>query len=537
MIIPVVFSLAPIRDNLGYTWVFHKGIDIAKRYKWPVFAQRQYFREWDKQEQLGDMNPILPEWFDYEPISKADYEQVIQVEFPQNCINTYVNRFPSQTDAYLASVRQPWPEMAAFMVEHVRQCEKITGEKAEAFMGVHLPRFVWDAAKMLGIEAIEYEWGPFRKPDYRITAFMDLKCNICEGEMLERYEAFKSVKDRLPILEKKEILALFLTKQQLYRLTEPDVIPEYKLGIAGGYGTLVDYNAYSMISLTELIVQAHHYFSDSQICVRYHPSDPINARVRGLKQDNGDLIDFIQKSERVACMFSNIAYEAMLWNRPSYDYGVSMYGRIGNHKLDGLPDNIPSDDFLSFVAFGYLIPFEFLKNVEYIKWRLSRPSEEEIYLYHLDYYLSCIGMSRDILRLQGKERLERIVQIRSSNLLWRSIDDIQWKDVSDLSRAYVKNERLKCAMEQVKEQAVEIEAQLEKAKCRIQVLEDELKNANQQVQGLQNELGNAYQQTQEAQQENRALRSTLSWKVTKPLRATKQFLKLILSNLVVCKRE
>lgn len=102
----------------------------------------------------------------------------------------------------------------------------------------------------------------------------------------------------------------------------------------------------------------------------------------------------------------------------------------------------------------------------------------------------------------------------------------------EASRAYVKNERLKCAMEQVKEKAVEVGTQLEAANYRIRALEDELKNANQQVLGLQNELGNVYQQAQEAQQENCAFRNILSWKVKKPLRATKRFL-----NLILCKRK
>ena len=37
-----------------YTWVFHKGIDLAKRYGWPVFAQQQYFEEKERQKEKSN---------------------------------------------------------------------------------------------------------------------------------------------------------------------------------------------------------------------------------------------------------------------------------------------------------------------------------------------------------------------------------------------------------------------------------------------------------------------------------------------------
>lgn len=43
MIIPVIVSLNPVADGKMYTWVFIKAVSFARKYHWPVIAQKQYF--------------------------------------------------------------------------------------------------------------------------------------------------------------------------------------------------------------------------------------------------------------------------------------------------------------------------------------------------------------------------------------------------------------------------------------------------------------------------------------------------------------
>ncbi len=546
MIIPICFTLIPTHKDLLYTWIFHKGISFSKQYGWPVFAQMQYFHEWDAQERMGYMNPAIPKMNDYDPISKSDFERVICEEFPQDLVEAYMNQFPSQTDAYLASMKEAWPEMTTFMVEQVHQCEQKTGEKAEAFWGMHMPRFVHDAAKELGIETINFEWGPFRNA-YRNTAYLDFKGSICDGEMLERYAEFQKISYKVPILRKKEILSLFLIDEKLGKLSEPDVRPVYKLGIASGYSIPVDYNVHSMVNITEAVNQARRYFSDSEICVRYHPADPVHIRVDGPQQDNGELIDFIRKCERVASMFSGVGYEAMLWNRPSYELATSMYGVVSNHKLEGLPDVMVLDDFLSFIAFGYLIPFEMLKNVEYLRWRLGKPNEEEIYLYHLKYYLACLDIPMSVLDLQGENRLERIMCIRNSGKKWDEPNEFDWKDCSELTKAYIRTEQLKYELEQQKsrheaecasvvqqqqmiqqeltntrQELLDTQQELLNVRQELTLTQQGLVNMHQEIGSLKNALANENQRANQFEQEYRALTGSRSWKMTEPLRAAKR---------------
>lgn len=486
MIIPVVFTLLPLYENLAYTWVFYKGIDIAKRHGWPVFAQEQYFTQREKQKRMGYASPAIAASNDFEPICAEDFDRMIGVQFPQELVDSFTERFPSQTDAYLASMGQPWPEMTAFLTQGVRQCEEKTGERAEAFLCLGAPRFVREAAKELGIGILHYEWGPMRMPAYRSTAYLDLKGNACDGEMLERYADFLRIRDEVPVFGKKEILSFFLCDEQLGRLTEPDVEPKYKAGLALGYSVPATYTVYSGMTAAELLTKAQQYFDTHELGVRYHPGDPMQCRLRGPEPAEGSLIDFIRNSERILCISSNIAYEAMLWNRPSYELGMTMYGQMGNHRLDGLPDRIAPDDFLSFIAFGYLIPFELLKNVEYLRWRLSRPGEKEIYLYHLRYYCDCLRLGEGVLALAPEERFKALLQSRNARLTWQgepSDEEAVWHSGDELTRMYARVERLK------------------------------------------RELNHTDAQRRAAVEESERLKNTVSWRITEPLRTGKQMLK------------
>lgn len=43
-------------------------------------------------------------------------------------------------------------------------------------------------------------------------------------------------------------------------------------------------------------------------------------------------------------------------------------------------------NYLNFIAFGYLIPYEKMLDVDYLRWRLRGPSETEIYRENLRFY-------------------------------------------------------------------------------------------------------------------------------------------------------
>lgn len=408
MIVPVIFSLNPVADDKMFTWVFIKAVSFAKKYHWPVIAQKQYFD--DIGNMKGFFSENLLEHFEYETIGKSDLEKIIPVAVPKEIETEYIKRFPSQTDAYLSSIRNPWTEMEDFLEQTIDRLEETSGKKIEAFYVLPNNAFLENVAAKKDIPVIHFEWGPFRPRIYRKTAYFDFD-NIVLG-LRKRYENFiKSGDDKeVPMFTRQEILALFLEKDYLrYALETRE--PAYEMGVATGYTTIGEYSAYNMVSLIELQSKVARKFNDDEVCWRMHPEDPYHAQLQVKNQSyHENTVDFILDCKRVLSLSSNMIYEAMLFDRIGYDIGFSHYSFQGNDTIDILEDKKPDIRFLNFVAFSYLIPYEFLNNADYIRFRLSKPTEAEIYRYHLDYYLNVCKLKRDIL--EEKNRLQIIMQVR-----------------------------------------------------------------------------------------------------------------------------
>lgn len=408
MIVPVIVSLNPVADGKMYTWVFIKAVSFARKYHWPVIAQKQYFD--DIENIKGFFSENLLEHFEYEMIGKQDLQKIVPVVIPEEIEKRYIDKFPSQTDAYLSSIKNAWDEMEQFFEQAVDRLEKDAGEKIEAFYTLPNQAFLENAARRKQIPVIHFEWGPFRPAMYRKTAYFDFY-HVVMG-LRERYENFiKNQEDKqVPMFTRQEILALFLEKDYL-QYVYANRQPSYEMGVATGYTTIGEYSAYNMVSLMEIQSKVAKKFHEDEVCWRMHPEDPQHAQLSVKnRSDHKNTADFILDCKRVLSMSSNVIFEAMMFDRAGYDIGFSHYSFQGNHKIDLLEDKKPDIRFLNFAVFSYFIPYEFLNSPEYIRFRLSRPAETEIYNYHLHYYLNVWGIKRDILK--EKDKLQIIMQAR-----------------------------------------------------------------------------------------------------------------------------
>ena len=113
-----------------------------------------------------------------------------------------------------------------------------------------------------------------------------------------------------------------MEKEHLHYATDKYPEPEHEIGLAFGYSNATAGTARNSISAVELYSKVQKIFPESEIGVRYHPGDPMHANLRKGKEDTGRLIDFILNCKRIACVCSNVAFEAMLFGRN----GLSMDG-------------------------------------------------------------------------------------------------------------------------------------------------------------------------------------------------------------------
>ena len=142
--------------------------------------------------------------------------------------------------------------------------------------------------------------------------------------------------------------------------------------------------------------------------LRMHPSDSN----RNTFSDNYHLdknrsaLPFILSCKRITALCSNLFFEAMLWNRVAYALPGTPFPYTPFCQNDfSQKEALPVDErFLNYVAFGFLIPAEKAWDPNYIRWRLTAPSEKEIFMRNLKQYLTEWGLDETFLTYPKEKR-------------------------------------------------------------------------------------------------------------------------------------
>lgn len=503
MIIPLIFTLDPVYENLSQTWVFYKAVSFCKKYGWPVIAQEQYFTEWEKQNRIFPQffQQDLCDMFEYDVPKKADLYEIEPIIIPKKIEQNFITEKHTQSDAYVATFREDWQEMEDFLCDALQNVMDKSEEKIEAITCLTYVKFLDNVSKRLNISVIYYEWGPFRYSSYRNTAFFDI--NGAYKHVRAMFEDFKQCDGfkNVPVLSTREILALLLKENYLKYVTENTTdlsdYNKYEMGIIGGYNSLVETSAYTYLNMVELYNSALKIFSESEVAVRYHPGDPIHAHLNVPNEKTGELIDFILSCKRVACISSNVEVEAMLYGKKVYDTGVFKYEGIVNNDISGLEDREPTIEEINFIVFVSITPFEFLNSVEYLRFRLSNPDIKEIYLYHLRYYLDNFQISYEKFEKEAENRLGLILESRNAISNVQELPK-QWKDMSE-SKLYQLLQQQKNAKDRLRAELMEM-----------QNLKEEL---GKELGKIQEELGKTQEERAEILQKSQRAREELNLRI------------------------
>lgn len=407
LIVPIVISLSPTSNNKKYMWNYIKSISFCKEYGCPLITQESYSK--GVLEEEGFFADNLCEHFEYETVTQEILEELEIYVVPQEVIKRYIDSYPSQTDAYLSSIRCAWPEMEHVFTSIIEEIESTHG-KIEAFLLLENSGFVNEVAEKHGIKVIHFEWGPFRPSAYRKSMYFDFD-DIVTG-LKERYCRFVGEnKMELPVLSNEEILSIFLEDDYMDYIHFRQRKPKYEYGVALPSTNIEPCCAYNMVTSEEMKTRINAVCESTQVCWRPHPFDKSmenEANVQLSKHHSA--IDFILDCKRIVSASSNIAYETMLLDRVSYDLGYSHYAFKGNSSFDEGKEHKPELLFLNYVAFAYLVPYELVHNEKYISYRLTNPSESELYLFHLNYYLATLGLTSE--SLSDGNLLDRILEAR-----------------------------------------------------------------------------------------------------------------------------
>jgi Capsule polysaccharide biosynthesis protein. len=425
MFVPFVFTLDSSYDNY-YLWIFYKFLGMAKKHNSPIIAQEGYFVDPEVFKQNGFFATSVEggELFEYDIPTSDDMYKIQQYPILKKLEEDLIKEYGSQTAAWLYLLK----ERSEYFEEYIGNIiDDIVEKNSDTIEGIftfcNIPSLSYVSEKR-NIPIIHLEWGPLRNPVYRKTAYMNLKG---ENELSKRYEKFinEIQENSVCLLSRKEILSMFLDYKFIDNINLLDCSPEYEMGIACTYSLdVLSLASSGFLNNLEHITMAKRYYNEKVLAIRLHPGDPAKGNPSSHLVDNSPTaMHFINRCKRISVISSNVAFEAMLWGRTAYVLGNSPYAFKAQRELSIIDESIVDLEFINYVVFGYLIPYELMLDVDYLRWRLTNPTETEIYNYNLNYYLSCRGIEPSILDEKGIERLRKMLLVQGFDLSGKCIQN------------------------------------------------------------------------------------------------------------------
>lgn len=424
MIVQFVMTLSISFWDQTYLWFFYKSLNNYKKFGWPIIAQEEYYLPPSYFEKIGRRevsNKNMMDKMGYDKPTDEDLENLDKYIIHEALEQDLIRKTSSRNDAFHFILSQRWKEFESLLEQYILEIEMKHGKQIKAILTLcHYPSLSFIAEKH-GIKVIHMELGTFRKPLYADTAFFDFD-NLYGGNTIEkRYNAFlEQFDDRKDILlDNKEILSLMLSSEYLTMIDRFRDSPKYKLGLALGYTVWPLFQKQSLMDDYEMLWLASKEYENEDILVRYHPADPHGAkypRFTNCRDYSPNSLEFLLQCEEIATLGSNVAIEAMLFNRNAYVFTRSPAYYMAKHTFHDKKKNLCPLEYLNFFIFCYLVPFKCWMDQEYIFWRLSNPSEIEIFNKHMEYYLGCKNINlAEFLKLSGVERLQYMLKCQNYN--------------------------------------------------------------------------------------------------------------------------
>lgn len=376
--------------NSAYLWVFYKQLSHFNLDEIVFIGNEDYFI---KPSILLQQEPIR---WELAPNSQAYHEYQVPEDDVIEQVEKYIinsSIFHQLEQKYLSNNRV-WKEL---MTERVPELENSLTLIIEDILKRHQSIdaiLTWCnvlslsfVAEKFNIPVIHNELGALRKPGFFHTAYFDFSGVNGNTEAEKRFEQFqrelRSVSEgKIPILKREDLL-LYIANEPNHAEVLAEDTNEYDVGLPLQVEDDSNIIAFSNeLNNFELIHLAKKHFP-GKVLIRKHPGgyvDYDDSRL-GYIDQSVNSIQFIKKCRQIVTINSSTAFEAALLGKK-----VTVFGEASFKMLSGLDDEREIRERLNFLVFGYLIPYSLLFDKTYYKWRLTRPSETEIYLYHYRYY-------------------------------------------------------------------------------------------------------------------------------------------------------
>lgn len=366
----------PVRGvRAPYLWIFYKWLTALNETAFFIVGE-DYLRSPDEFAAAGrwELDPIRMRDNGYVPPESQALGRHLVSTIPDELFGQLLGQSAGNP---LALFRRLLTERIPELESALRQvwARLPTGALEAVITWCNCPSLSAVAAEH-GVPVMHLEVGPLRAPLWRPTAYLDFRGVNGNTEAAARYAAIAKW-SRPPDIGQ---LRRFFFRAQFLPKTG-----ENRIGIAlqvDDDSNLVAFgNGYDNQAV--LLYAKINHESDGVLCVRSHPGSLFAARPVGLEVDNSyDSLAFIRRCRHVLTINSSLALEALL-----LETSATVLGDCSFAFVNDVSDLAERSARMAYFLFAYLIPEALQFDIDYLRFRLGRPSDEAIVSRHASAWL------------------------------------------------------------------------------------------------------------------------------------------------------
>lgn len=415
MFIPIIIDPCAFYEY-RYLWEYLKYLYHCKDNHWPLIASYEFQLYKEKRPISNAYNMDFMEQHRYKLLTKEEEKEIDVYFFSRELFDKLRNNLGSELSTKLFLLENRYVPFERELKRIIRLIKQKYKENIEGFItwNAHFKSVDYFAGK-LRIPVITNEFS-LRSPEYRPLSYFCLDSLYDSNEIKKMYERFENNLMDFDYFTRDELLALFLKEDRLNEiLNKKEEI--YEMGVGGCHPLIATFFAKSKYTDLELIQDVRNQYSEDDFIFRMHPGDePYRATYTVKNIDNSEYAsDFIRKCKRITAQGSNILLEAMLWGKKVYSHDVSPFTFLCENNLEKKDTNPVNDIALNFLLLVYLVPFEKICDVKYMRWRLQEKNLNNIYIKNLKFYLNSLNIPEAVVGLK-KDRLKKILELRGVNV-------------------------------------------------------------------------------------------------------------------------
>lgn len=378
-----------------------KNLLHAKDNKW-IVVTHEYLKN-HIEELQKDITPSLFDSWEMRPFEINELNEVEQYTIQDALFDGIESALMGRTEMLSSLYSSRCPEFEGCLHEIFKQIQmKHPDEKIEGvFHCLAAFRSLIEVCKELGLPLIQYSFSAFRKANgYKQTQFFTALDGslYCQDECKRHYANFLAdeSRDSLPVFSNRELIAIFGKDRTLPLIPLMNHEPQYEMGVCCEcFSVLPQFFFHEKVTDDDVFYQTSKLYRKDQTKVRSHSIQLDQIQVDRTTQHN-DPAPFLLSCRRLVAARSQIMLKAMLWKRTAIMPRNTLDFSFACEK-DFSSTRLADVRFLNYYFIGYAVPAGLMFSDEYWRWRLTNPSEVEVFAYHLDYYLKQLSIEKSII--------------------------------------------------------------------------------------------------------------------------------------------